>query len=101
MTRISLEGRLICADEAEADTVRAHLPEHIALTRAEPGCLRFEVAATGDPLIWSVSELFATQEAFDAHQARVRASEWGRATVGIRREYEIAEVEGDTSRPRP
>ena len=32
---VELTGRLLCADLTEASTVRQHLPEHIALTRAE------------------------------------------------------------------
>ena len=31
---VALTGRLICITEAEAARVRAHLPEHIRLTRA-------------------------------------------------------------------
>ena len=90
--RIALSGRLLCASEAEADAVRAHLPEHVRLTRAEPGCLSFEVSPTEDPLIWRVEELFESRAAFDAHQARARASAWFAATAGIARDYEVREV---------
>ncbi|KFE35387.1 putative quinol monooxygenase [Thioclava atlantica] len=48
---LTLTGRLICATEEEAAIVRAHLPEHIRLTRAEPGCERFEVRQGADPLV--------------------------------------------------
>ncbi|GAB3817326.1 antibiotic biosynthesis monooxygenase [Tessaracoccus terricola] len=86
---VTLTGKLICADDEEAATVRRHLPRHLQLTRAEAGCLHFLVEATQDPLVWLVSEEFQDQTAFDAHQARVRDSEWGRATAGIRRDYVI------------
>lgn len=66
-----------------------HLPRHIQLTHAEPGCLSFDVQPTDDPFEWIVAERFADQAAFSAHQARVRASEWGRATAGIERDYVI------------
>ena len=89
--RIALTGRLLCRSEAEAAAVRDHLPEHIRLTRAEPGCLSFDVAATDDPLVWSVAELFETRAAFDAHQARTRASAWFAATRGIPRDYVVEE----------
>ncbi len=92
---VNLDGRLVCETEEQASTVRNHLPEHARLSRAEPGCLRFEVNATKDPLIWEVSESFASREAFDAHQARVAASVWGAATAGIRREYTVAEAEAE------
>lgn len=70
--------------------VRLLLPKHLELTRAETGCLRFEVVQTGDPLVWDVSEVFADEVSFDLHQKRVRSSGWGRATAGIVRDYVIA-----------
>lgn len=86
---ISLSGRLICANATEADLVRQHLPEHLRLTRAEPGCLSFQVSATDDPLIWQVAESFTDKAAFEAHQSRTRASAWHAATAHIRRDYRI------------
>ncbi len=86
---VRLSGRLVCTDEEQCDLVRQYLPEHVRLTRQEQGCLSFEVVQSDHPLIWSVDELFVDQAAFDAHQARTKASEWARRTAGIRRDYEI------------
>ena len=86
---VTLTGRLICTTLAEAARVRAHLPEHIRLTRAEPGCLRFDVVETADPLVWQVDETFADRAAFDAHQMRTRASRWAQETAGIARDFRI------------
>lgn len=94
MSIVELKGRLICAHDQDVMIVRRHLPQHIELTRAEPGCLRFDVQQSDDPLVWTVSEEFVSQAAFDMHQARVRASDWGRATAGIKRDYVISY--GDT-----
>lgn len=67
MGKVFLEGYLeVPADRVEA--VQAALPDHIALTRAEPGCLAFSVARSPeDPTRFLVSETFADQAAFDAH----------------------------------
>jgi quinol monooxygenase YgiN len=92
MPRIQLTGILICANEEQAAIVATHLPRHIELTRAEAGCIRFDVTSTPDALVWDVAELFATADAFRAHQERVAASEWGTATAGIERKYSIAEL---------
>ncbi|MCL2544195.1 MAG: antibiotic biosynthesis monooxygenase [Nocardioidaceae bacterium] len=89
MGEVVLSGRLVCRSGAEAELVTAYLPRHVELTRAEDGCLSFEVTATGDPLIWLVRERFTDAAAFRAHQARVNASEWGRATAGIERDYTV------------
>lgn len=90
MNHITLTGRLVCASSDEAAIVRRHLRRHVELTRAEAGCLRFDVDPTDDPFVWEVSERFVDQPAFDAHQARVRASEWGRVTAHIARDYQLA-----------
>lgn len=84
---LTLSGTLTCkADDARI--VRDALPEHIRLSRAEPGCLRFEVVETA-PGVFSVSEEFIDRAAFDAHQTRTRASEWWAATAHIPRDFEV------------
>jgi quinol monooxygenase YgiN len=87
---IRLSGKLICASQKEAALVATHLPEHIRLTRLEPGCLSFEVAQVDDSMIWLVEELFSDRAAFEAHQDRAKDSLWGAATKAIRREYQIS-----------
>jgi quinol monooxygenase YgiN len=86
---IRLTGTLTCAP-AEVETVRAALPEHIRLSRAEPGCLAFDVTETA-PGEFSVSERFVDRSAFDAHQTRTRASDWWRVTAYMHRHFEISE----------
>lgn len=94
---VSLTGELRCADAEELERVRTHLPLHVALTRAERGCLSFDVDPTGDPLVWRVEERFVDEAAFDAHQHRVAASAWGSETAGIERRYEIHGRAGDAT----
>ncbi|WP_267421946.1 MULTISPECIES: putative quinol monooxygenase [unclassified Curtobacterium] len=91
---VRCSGRLVCATEDEADTVRRHLPDHVRLTRAEAGCIAFDVLETDDALVRSVAERFTDQDAFERHQHRVAGSEWGRATAGIERRYVIEAVAG-------
>ncbi|HHU39108.1 MAG TPA: antibiotic biosynthesis monooxygenase [Propionibacterium sp.] len=80
---------MVCATPSEAEIVKRHLPRHVELTRAEPGCLHFEVWPVPGQLVWTVSERFVDGAAFGAHQRRVADSEWGRATQGIERRYTI------------
>ena len=88
--KIHLTGAMICPPDRLA-AVRAALPDHIRLTRAEPGCLRFEVTeARGGR--FEVDKQFTDRAAFDAHQARGAASDWARVTAGLPREYEVTEV---------
>lgn len=98
MPRLALNGFLICRSLEEADRVSELLPDHIRLTRAEPGCLRFEVFRShADPIRFAVSELYRDRAAFEAHKARAAETIWARATKGIPRDYKITE---DTTEKR-
>ncbi|MCP2040573.1 quinol monooxygenase YgiN [Neisseria sp. HSC-16F19] len=92
---VQLNGFLVCKNSIELATVQQHLPQHIALTRAEAGCIAFAVTPTADPMVWQVAETFADSAAFHAHQQRVRGSDWGRATAGIERRYTITGLEDE------
>jgi len=93
--RVTLSGFLLCRTLEEADRVAALLPEHTRLSRAEPGCLRFEVwRSQSDPCRFAVSECFRDRAAFEAHRARAETTVWARATRGIPRDYVIAEEGG-------
>lgn len=76
--------------DGDIATVEMHLPTHIRLSFAEDGCVSFDVRVDPqNPNRYLVDEEFSTQTAFDAHQARVKASEWGQATAHLHREYTI------------
>ncbi|SKB02554.1 Antibiotic biosynthesis monooxygenase [Agreia bicolorata] len=89
MSSVRLTGQLVCETLEQVRVVEENLPLHTELSRAEPGCISFEVARTHDPLVWQVDELFQDAESFAAHQRRVADSEWGRATAGIERRYQV------------
>ncbi|MFT3689344.1 putative quinol monooxygenase [Paenirhodobacter sp.] len=93
MQKVRLTGRLICRSEADIETLRTHLPEHIRLTTAEPGCISFNVFQSDNPLIWHVEECFCDKAAFEFHQQRNRASTWWASTADIPRDYEISGLE--------
>lgn len=89
---ISLKGQLKLAPE-DCALVEQLLPEHIRLSRAEPGCLSFHVTpCPTDPMVLEVRETFTDRAAFDAHQSRTKTSAWGIQTAHIPRLYEIEEV---------
>ncbi len=87
MGMTTLTGTLTCRTEAEADLVRTHLPEHVRLTRAEPGCLKFEVSQGDDPLVWHLDEAFVDADAFAAHQARAKNTIWAEKTKDLIRDF--------------
>ena len=93
MPRILVTGYLR-ARPGDATLIGRLLPDLIRLSRAEPGCLRFEVVPSAKlPGAWELDEAFADRAAFEAHQARTRASVWGRETAHIERDFAVTEVE--------
>ena len=86
---IHLTGTMTCPADRLAE-VRAALPRHIALTRAELGCLSFEVSEEPSGH-FRVDETFADRAAFEAHNARGAASDWARVTDGLPRDYSVTE----------
>ena len=50
-----LAGRLICQDAGQMMTALSLLPEHLRLSREEPGCLHFDLWQDEDPLVWHLS----------------------------------------------
>ena len=85
---VRLTGAIRCAPE-EVEGLRAALPDHVSLSRAEPGCLAFDIRATADPCVYEVSEGLRDEAAFEAHQARARTSAWWRITGHMPRAFEI------------
>ncbi|WP_390623418.1 putative quinol monooxygenase [Subtercola endophyticus] len=86
---VRLTGELVCRNLDEVRLVAEYLPAHIRLTRAEPGCLAFNVTPTTNPLIWRVEEHFEDETVFRTHQERGASSEWGQMTAEIERRYSI------------
>jgi putative acetyltransferase len=84
---VALHGKLLCADVSQMMTALSLLPDHIALSRAEAGCLRFDIAQDDNPLHWSLSEVFTDAAAFAAHQTRTADSVWGSDSVGMARNF--------------
>lgn len=92
--RVYLTGWLLPATMADADLVGRLMREHERLTRAEPGCLVFEIfRSMSDPMRFAVREVFVDRAAFEAHQARTQASDWWRETAHIPRDYKVSEGE--------
>jgi quinol monooxygenase YgiN len=89
---IRLRGQLRCLTDDQRVAVLSHMAEHSRLSRAEPGCLLFDIAETDDPMTFEVIETFRDRPSFEAHQTRTRASRWFAATRGALRDFMVEEV---------
>lgn len=89
---VEIQGRLTCPDAAQMMMVLDLLPRHADLSRAEPGCLRFDVWQDDDPLVWHLAELFRDGDAFAAHQRRAGDSDWARESGGLQRDIQRREA---------
>ncbi len=87
---LTVNGTIRVSDAAHADRIRAELPEHIRLSRDEPGNLHFNITET-EPGVWTVDEAFVDKAAFQAHGARMAAASWASVNDGIVRDLTIEE----------
>ncbi|NQZ32738.1 MAG: antibiotic biosynthesis monooxygenase [Oceanospirillaceae bacterium] len=89
MEKITLNGYIIVPD-SQLEVVEPALDVHIKLTRAESGCIVFEVLQDSiDKNKFNVYEEFVDSVSFLAHQARVASSQWGEVSKDLVREYEV------------
>jgi|GEM_PF-312028 len=92
--QVSLTGYLDVPAARLADILDA-LSEHVRLTRAEAGCINFQVDPDPDiPGRLHVSERFVSEAAFEHHQQRTAGSAWAKLTAGIERHYQITKEKG-------
>jgi quinol monooxygenase YgiN len=62
------------------DSARAMIPAVVKATRAEEGCLAYDVAEDVlAPGLFRVSERWASREALNAHFTTTHMAEWGKA----------------------
>ena len=66
---ICLTILLTARDAADVPRIRGHLVDAMRKSRAEPGCLRFDVYhSTAEPRRFTLVEHWADQKALDAHR---------------------------------
>ena len=75
----------------DLESVRAALPDHILVTRSEPGCRSFLVEEQGEG-VFLVSEEFTDRAAFEAHQERLHGTPWATASANAIRSYKTWET---------
>jgi quinol monooxygenase YgiN len=93
MGKVILEGYIVVS-ESDLINLKEHLDEHIKLTRAENGCIVFNVEQrNGKELIFDVYEEFSDKEAYYFHQERLKASPWYKATRKVERHYDVSGLE--------
>ncbi|WP_217514480.1 putative quinol monooxygenase [Vibrio metschnikovii] len=91
MSKVTLKG-FILVPESDLELVKNELVNHKRLTLEEIGCITFSVTENSEnPLPFDVYEEFTDKAAFEHHQKRVKASNWGKVTVNAERYYEIFE----------
>ncbi len=87
MSKVLLTGTLTCAPH-EVDDVLSIIDDHIRKSRAEAGCLQFELWQDElTPTDFHISEVFLSEAAFAKHQDRSQGSDWGRITGHMARDF--------------
>jgi quinol monooxygenase YgiN len=87
MGKVLLTGTMRC-DANEVDAVVSLMAKHERLSQAEAGCLSFELWQDElDPRTFHVTEVFRSETDFESHQERTQASDWGRVTRHMTRDF--------------
>tara|TARA_R110001592_G_scaffold346310_1_gene638820 strand:- start:2105 stop:2428 length:324 start_codon:yes stop_codon:yes gene_type:complete len=90
-SKVILKG-FIVVPETNLEDVQQELVNHIKLTLEESGCLVLQVTqCDNNPNRFDVYEEFTDKASFEAHQARVKSSNWGKVSVNVERHYNILE----------
>ena len=63
--------------------------EHVRLSRAEAGCIRFDYTVSDDGRTVTIDEEWSDKAAFEAHGARSRASAWAAHGADLDRKIEV------------
>ena len=88
MSEVIILKGYIQIPKGEREHAVAALEEHIALTRAEEGCLIFNITPDeSSPYIFHVYEEFVDAAAFEYHQVRTRQSAWWQASKNVQRHF--------------
>jgi quinol monooxygenase YgiN len=89
---VTLTGFLVCRSLEEADRVSELLPEHIRTTRAERGCVRYEVwRSRADPVRYAFHGVFTNRATYGEHLARSEATLYGTCTRHIPRDFRLTD----------
>ena len=92
--KVVLKGFIIVPD-SDLPSVLEELPNHMTMTRREPGCLMFEVLRdSNSEHRFNVYEEFDSQASFDSHQDRAKRSKWGAVSSNVERHYTIEIIDG-------
>ncbi len=93
MGKVTITGYLQVPEEELAE-VAAALPKHRDLSRAETGCLVFEVSQDeADPCKFNLYEQYTSAEAFDFHKNRSANSDWAGISQNVERVLKITEAD--------
>lgn len=81
-------GGYVIAPEDDLPNILSEMPKHIALSRAEPGCVRFDLWQDDiDPMKLHMIEIFKDLNAAEFHRDRMKHTNWKKAAANIERDY--------------
>jgi len=90
MAKVTVTGTLT-VEESELAIIRSALNVHMHLTRAEQGCIVFDVVDDPEHVgRFNVYEEFVDRDAFEKHQARTKDSDWATASRNVERSFDIS-----------
>lgn len=92
MSKVIVSGQ-IYVPLASLEQLRPAIATHVDLSRAEAGCLAFNLEENRDePGRFDLYEEFVDSEAFEVHKRRTADSQWGTLGQDVQKDFEVREV---------
>jgi len=82
------KGTIVLPAE-NADMILTQWDQHVRLSRAENGCVRFDYSVSDDRTTITLDEKWRDKHAFAAHAARTRLSPWADQSASLTRDIQI------------
>ncbi|MBP1850278.1 putative quinol monooxygenase [Rhizobium halophytocola] len=84
--KVYLSGYIDLPEE-RLEELSAALAEHVRLTQAEPGCIKFAARPSDSmPGRFMISEVFESESALAAHNLRMQQADWPKISKGVPRD---------------
>ncbi len=75
------------------DEIRRAIEIHVELSRAEEGCLMFDlIESLEEPGRFDLYEEFVDMNAFEQHKLRAETSEWAEVSKEVQRDFEVQQA---------
>lgn len=92
MAKLTIVARIVAASD-KVELVRGELEKLVPITRAEAGCLQYDLHQDNDdPAVFLFYENWESRDLWQAHMSAPHLQAYGQATAGAVEAFELNEM---------